>query len=142
MATAYLTLKLLLLLLLHVSLESAALVSPLCPLFATEQPAIQFTSPLYVPLQSLPSVGISCIRNLLCCFSGAKIIVFPSLTLIPPEIFHFNVLSFFQFLLVKITGPRLSNRAITTFIPPPPWKSRGGDKELISAIITIQTLCR
>lgn len=64
-----------------------------------------------------------------------------SLSLSLPQIFHFL---YFSSLLLKITVRRLCKRAVTTFILPTPplWNPEGGDKELISAIITIQTLCR
>lgn len=90
----------------------------------------------------LHQTQISCIRTLRSRLSDAEITVFVSLSLILPQIFHFHALLRSPFPFVQIALLRLSNGAITTFIAPPSWKFRGGDKELIPAIITIQTLWR
>lgn len=90
----------------------------------------------------LHQTQISCIRTLRSRLSDAEITVFVSLSLILPQFFHFHALLRSPFPFVQIALLRLSNGAITTFIAPPSWKFRGGDKELIPAIITIQTLWR
>lgn len=89
----------------------------------------------------LHQTQISCIRTLLRHFSDVEITVPISLSLILPQICHF--FTHFRSLSSLLLKSQSSDW-VTTFIlhNPSSLKSRGGDKELISAIITIQTLCR